>query len=164
LNFSFNQFDIVLCLIILILMIRGTIKGFIAEVLSMAAVILGIGLAVIFSGMLSKVVTSIFGESIWSPVIAFLGIFIIVYLIVKLLEGAIHKGIEKLNLHKLDRVMGFLLGFIEGILVISCIVLIIRIQPFVDADEMITGSIFARIILPVLIPAAAAVITGNEGI
>lgn len=163
-DINFNQFDIVLCLVILILMIRGTIKGFIAEVLSMAAVILGIGAAVIFSGMSSKLITNIFGESIWSPVIAFLGIFIIVYLVVKLLEGAIHKGIEKLNLHKLDRVMGFLLGFIEGILVVSCAVFIIRIQPFVNTDEILDSSLIAGIILPILIPVAAAVITGNEGI
>ena len=59
--------------------------------------------------------------------------------------------------------MGFLLGLIEGILIISCVVFILQIQPFIDTDKMLAGSLFARIILPILIPAAAAVITGNEG-
>lgn len=162
-DFSFNHFDIVLGLIILILMVRGAFKGFITEVLSFAALILGIGAAVIFGGLLSNLITNIFGDSIWSPVIAFLGIFIIVYLIVKLLEGAIQKGIEKLNLQKLDRVMGFLLGLIEGILIVSCIVLIVSLQPFVDVDEMVENSLFARIILPILIPTAVGLLNQSEG-
>ncbi len=162
-EFDFNQFDIVLSVIILILMIRGAFKGFVAEILSMAALILGIGSSVIFSGLLSNLITEIFGESIWSPVIAFLVIFIIVYLVVKLLEGAIHKGIEKLNLFKLDKVMGFLLGLIEGILIVSCLVFILRIQPFFeDAHEMLESSFYAKTILPILIPTAVGLLIENE--
>lgn len=162
-DFSFNHFDIVLSLIILILMVRGAFKGFVAEVLSFAALILGIAAAIIFGGLLSSLITDIFGESIWSPVIAFLGIFIIVYLIVKLLEGVIHKGIEKLNLYKLDKVMGFLLGLIEGILIVSCIVFIVSIQPFVNVGDMVENSLFARIILPILIPTAVGLLNQSEG-
>ena len=162
-EFNFNQFDIVLSIIILILMIRGAFKGFVAEILSMAAIILGIGSSVIFSGLLSNLIVEIFGESIWSPVIAFLAIFIIVYLVVKLLEGAIHKGIEKLNLHRLDKVMGFLLGLIEGILIVSCLVFIVRIQPFFeDAHKMLETSFYANIILPILMPTAVGLLLENE--
>ena len=153
-DFNINQMDLVLLVITLVFMIRGILKGFVAEALSMAAIVLAIAAGVIFSGSVSILVNEYLGETMWSQVIAFLAIFILVYVIVKLLEGGMQAGIEKLNLDKLDKVLGFFLGFIEGVLIIAILIFILHVQPFFNFKAMFKNSFFANLIIP-FIPSAA---------
>jgi len=150
---SFNHLDIVFALILLVAMIRGALRGFVTELLSMSAVILGILAAVFFSAPLSVYVSELLGESMWSQIIAFLVLFIVVYLVVKLVEGLMQRGIDALSLKKLDSVLGFLLGALEGLLFVCVALLILYLQPFVDVQGLLEGSYAARIILPFLMPA-----------
>ena len=150
---SINQLDIVFALIILLASIRGAVRGFVSEVLSMASVILAVAAAVLFSSHLAALISEIFGASIWSQVIAFLALFVVVYLIVKLLEGLLHSGVEKLHLRKLDRVLGFLLGIAEGFLVVFVALFLLHLQPFFDVRSLLQGSLFARFLIPLLVPA-----------
>ena len=152
---AFNHLDIVFAIILLIAMIRGALRGFVTELLSMSAVILGILAAVFFSAHLSTYVSMLLGQSMWSQIIAFLVLFIVVYLLVKLIEGLLHRGIEALSLKKLDSVLGFLLGALEGLLIVCIALLILDLQPFVDAQELLNGSYAARLILPFLMPAGS---------
>jgi membrane protein required for colicin V production len=89
----------------------------------------------------------------WSQIIAFLVLFIVVYLVVKLVEGLLHRGIEALSLKKLDSVLGFLLGALEGLLIVCVVLLLIDLQPFVDVRDLLERSYAARLILPFLMPA-----------
>jgi membrane protein required for colicin V production len=99
--------DIVLIIIIIILTIRCVVRGFVEEFLSMAALIFGIAGAVFLSGPIGSMIEKYFQLSMWSPVIAFLSCFLIIYLIIKILEGFLHSLFDKLNLEKLDRALGF---------------------------------------------------------
>ena len=151
---EFVPVDIVFALIILLAMIRGAIRGFVTEFLSMASIILGVAAAVLFSKPLASAFQGFLGESMWVRVIAFLGLFVAGYLAVKLVEGLLHKGIEKLNLNKLDRVLGLLLGLLEGVLVVSVAIFLFYVQPFFDVSGLLDGSYFVKLILPFLVPAA----------
>ena len=150
--------DIVFAVIILVAAVRCTFKGFIAEIMTMASIILAIGAALLFSGLLSGYLESIMGESVWNGVISFLIIFLVVYLIVKLLEGSLHKLIEKIELEKLDQALGFFLGVIEGILVITVFVLVLDIQPFFDTVALLKESFIASLLLKVLPVGSAAAV------
>jgi membrane protein required for colicin V production len=150
---AFNHLDIIFALILLIAMIRGAMRGFVTELLSMSAVILGILAAVFFSAPLSVYVSMLLGQSMWSQIIAFLVLFIVVYLIVKLVESLLNRGIEALSLKKLDSVLGFLLGALEGLLIVCVALLILDLQPFIDVQDLLDGSYAARLILPFLMPA-----------
>ncbi len=152
---AFNHLDIIFALILLIAMIRGALRGFVTELLSMSAVILGILAAVFFSAPLSIYVSMLLGQSMWSQIIAFLVLFIVVYLLVKLIEGLLHRGIEALSLKKLDSVLGFLLGAFEGLLIVCVALLILDLQPFIDVQELLNGSYAAQLILPFLMPAGS---------
>ncbi|MEW5815723.1 MAG: CvpA family protein [Spirochaetota bacterium] len=152
--------DIFFGAILVIAAIRCAVRGFVTEIMSMAAVILGIGGAVLFSGSGGRIVERYFKLSNWNQIIAFLAIFLIIYLIVKIFEKAISGFIEHLNLGSLDQALGLFLGLIEGFLVITVIILIVEIQPFFDAGTILNQSFFSRIILSVL-PYGAKVLGGN---
>lgn len=150
---QFNYLDVVSALIVLLTGLRGFFRGFVTEFLSMAAFILGIAAAVIFSAPLATILSRQFGGYLWIQVVTFLGIFIFVYILVKLLEGILHTGVEKLSLKNLDRTLGFLLGIIEGVLVISVVLIVLDIQPFLDVSDLLANSFFARLLLPLLVAA-----------
>ena len=83
---SIAPIDVVFGVVILIAAVRCAFRGFVTEIMSVAAIIGGVGGAVIFSSVGAAVLVQYFGPSPWNQVIAFLVIFIAVYFIIKLLE------------------------------------------------------------------------------
>lgn len=116
----------------------------------MAALILGIAGAIIFHKMLAEYIGTVWGFSMWNYIIAFLALFIVIYLIAKLLEGLLHKIFLALHLNKLDKVLGFFLGIAEGIIVIAVILFFLTWQPFFEAQELLERSVISRILSPFL--------------
>jgi membrane protein required for colicin V production len=81
-------------------------------------------------------------------------IFVIVYLLVKLLEGILHRVLDKIHLEKLDRVLGFFLGLAEGGLAVVLLVYLMHVQPIFDLQALLDNSTIARFVLEI-IPATA---------
>lgn len=151
-----NPLDIVLIVIIAAAAIRCAFKGFIAEFMSFAAIILGVVAAVFFSKAGAILIDTYVGFSNWNQIVAFLVIFILVYLLMKLLEGILYRILDKIHLERLDRVLGLFLGLVEGGLAVMLVVYIMRVQPIFDLQPLLDGSVLARFILeiiPVMMPA-----------
>lgn len=142
--------DIVFILVVLILAIRGAIKGFVAEIGSMAALILGFGGAIVFYRPVAALIDRYVGQSMWNPLIAFLVLFLILYLVVKLLERLLQSIVERLALNRLDSVLGFFLGLAEAVLLIGVILFALNWQPFFDPRGLLSDSVFARFLFPLL--------------
>ena len=147
---NFSLIDIIIMLVIVAAAIRGTIKGFVAEAASMAALILGIGGAILFSRKLSLVLEKYLGRTGWNQIITFLLIFLVIYIAIKLLEGIMHAIFEKLNLNKLDSALGFFLGIAEGLLVGGLALFVLNWQPVFETHELLRNSLFYRLLLPFL--------------
>ncbi len=146
--------DIVFIVILLFTTIRAGIRGFVKELMSMAAVILGITAAVVFSGVVAAALVDYVESDAWSQVIAFLGLFLVVYVVVKIFETALNRLVERIHLDSLDHALGFFLGVVEGLVVVFVLLLLLQLQPFVSPDRMIAESVFAHFLLP-LLPFAA---------
>jgi membrane protein required for colicin V production len=142
--------DIIFLIILLIATFRCVIKGFVSEIMSLAALILGIGGAVLFSGAVARFLDNQFGTSVWNQVISFLVIFLVLYIVVKAFEGGIKRLLERLNLGSLDRALGFFLGVAEGFILVSVIIIVLRLQPFFDTNELLEGSIIAGIVINII--------------
>lgn len=138
---------------------RSGIRGFVREFMSMAALILGIGSAVIFSGQVAIFVNEYVDAAAWSQVIAFLGLFLSVYLVVKIFETALNRLVERINLDNLDHALGFFLGVAEGMLLIFVMLLLLQVQPFVSSEAVVRDSVFAEALLP-LLPYASQLLGG----
>ncbi len=138
-------FDIVSLVVILIMAVRAVFRGFIDEFLSMASVILGLAAALIFTDKVSVLVEKYIHNTFWSPVVAFLLLFLAVYIVVKILENALNSIIEKVHLEKLDQSLGFFLGIIEGALIVVLIVFILEVQPLIAVDSLFDNSVAYQI-------------------
>jgi membrane protein required for colicin V production len=142
--------DIVFIIVLLITVVRALVRGFVHEFMSMAAIILGIVTAVLLSGVVAVKIAPYIGNTTWTQVVAFLGLFLAVYIVVKIFESALNRLVERINLDSLDRALGFFLGMAEGLVLIFIIILIMRVQPFVDLTSVIDHSAFARVLLPLM--------------
>ncbi|WP_394701363.1 CvpA family protein [Marispirochaeta aestuarii] len=65
---------------------------------------------ILFSAAGGDFLAGVFGDSPWNRVIAFLAIFLSVYLILKIAEGLLYRLIEAVHLENLDRALGFFWG------------------------------------------------------
>lgn len=153
--------DVVFLIIILIAIIRGVFRGFIREIMAVSSIILGILLAVLFSGVVSLYLIPIMGDTIWNQVIAFLAIFIVVYLLVKLFEAGLNSLVEKIQLENLDKALGFFLGLIEGMLLVFLLLFGLQIQPFFDFQDLLQSSVIYGLIAP-FFPYAVQVLQGGS--
>ncbi len=158
---QFAGIDIVFAIIVVILAFRAAIRGFVKELMGTAALFLGIVIAVLFSGLVAQAIDEFIGPMIWSQIIAFLGLFLVVYLLVKLFEGGLNRMIERVHADKLDHALGFFLGIAEGLVVVFVILLLVQIQPFFEPQTLIEGSLFARLMAPFMPLIADFLATGR---
>lgn len=128
--------------------IKVSIRGFISEFFSKAAVIFGALIAVLFYKVFTPVISKMLGPKSLSALIAFLILFLSAYLVIKLLEVLLGSLFSNQSLRSLDRALGFFLGIIEGILVIAVLLIIIHIQPVINPEQILGKSIFAKILSP----------------
>jgi membrane protein required for colicin V production len=150
--------DIAFIILIALFVIRCYLKGFISELLSMAAIVLGLLASLFFYKSGGEFVRARFmpDTKIVPEVIAFVLLFLIVFLIIKLLEVVFKNIIYEVQLGNADRFLGVIFGLAEGIAVISLVLFLLRIQPLFDPSTLLSDSIFARLLLPL--------ITGKENI
>jgi membrane protein required for colicin V production len=147
---SFSPLDALLALVLLAFVGRGVARGFVAEAFALAAVALGALAAALLGGRLAPWVERLFGPSVWSGAVACLVLFAVVYLVVALAGSGLRSGVESLSLEQLDRALGFLLGVLEGLLVVTGAVVILKVQPLFDSKGLLDGSFCARTLLPLL--------------
>jgi len=138
-------FDIVSLVILVILAVRATFRGFLTEIMAMASVIVGITVAVIFTHPVSVILQKYIGDSFWNTIISFLALFLVTYLIIKIFENSLNVLIEKVQLEKLDQSLGFFLGLIEGFLLVVIIVFVMNAQQIFDIRNLLDNSIAASV-------------------
>ena len=153
---NISVIDIVFILIITLFVIRCYLKGFVSELLSMAAIILGILASLFFYKNGGEFLRQTFWQDmkIVPEIVAFIALFVIVFILVKLLEMILKGIIEGVRLSGADRFLGLIIGLAEGIAVISLVLFVLRVQPLFDPSSILSDSFFARLLLPL--------ITGSE--
>ena len=145
--------DVVFMVIIAISALRCAARGFISELLSMAALIFGLLAALLLFRQGGALVRAWFMPDVRvvPEIIAFIAFFLIIYITAKIIEMTLKSIIEGIRLGGLDHLLGFLFGFVEGIIIVCLLLFLITIQPFFNADSMLEDSFLARILLPIII-------------
>jgi len=155
---NFMPVDFVFAGLILILTVRCAIRGFISEIISMAAVSLGLLASLFFFRKGGEFLRERYMQSYnkLADVAAFILLFLIVFILVKIIGRILKDIIEGVHLGKADRFLGLIFGFIEGLIIVSAAIFIINIQPLFDPQIVLHNSFFAGIILPLIIKANEA--------
>jgi membrane protein required for colicin V production len=165
---SFKVIDYICLVLILLLIIRCTLRGFIAEFMALASLVLGVlgslflyrpcavflrdhglrtfteGIPVFIQDLLPGLVRNI------PEILAFVLIFVIIFFAVKLVGYLLGDIVQRISLGGADRFLGFLFGLAEGIAVVSLLLLGLKMQPVFDAAPLLEGSFFAESLFPLI--------------
>jgi len=146
--------DIIFLALIALLMIRCYLKGIISELLSMAAIVLGVLSAVFFfkngavylkENYFPELAVTI------TEILSFIAIFLVVFIIVKLLEGLLKGIVKGIKLGSADKLLGLIFGFAEGVAVVSLIIFaLLLIKPIYDPSALLSKSFIAELLLPLI--------------
>ena len=115
-----NVIDIILAVALGFGFVKGFFKGFIIEVASLGALLLGLLGAAKFSSLVSNLLNDFFD---WNPVatltVSYLIVFIIIVYAISLLAKALTKIITKASLGLFNKSLGALFGFLKWAIFMS---------------------------------------------
>ena len=150
---GFAVIDIVFLILIAIFALRCALRGIVGELMSMAALVLGILSAIFFFRKTAELIRGKFIPDVKAlpEIVAFIGVFIIVFAAIKILETILKDIIERIQLGGPDRFLGFFLGVAEGLVIVCLLLFLILVQPFVEPDLILEGSLFADKLMPYII-------------
>lgn len=146
----FPAIDIVFLLVVLTFAIIGAINGFLNEVFGKAAPVVSIWVAILFYGQLVSPIEKHLKIHLVSVVLSFLLIFIIAFIVMKILQTTIKNIFGGEIFKDLDRFLGFVFGFLEGLAVVGVVLILMKAQPWFNVDTILDGSFFSRILNPVI--------------
>ena len=159
---NLNPLDIIFLILMVVFVIRGLLRGFVVEFSSVAAIFLSILIAVLFSGLAAQLLDKFLEPSFWNQVIAFLALFMLTYLLVKLFEAGLKNLVSHAKLENLDRALGLFLGLIEGLLVVFILLFVLYVQPLFPVADVIAESFFGELLSPLFPYAAEFIIRGAD--
>jgi membrane protein required for colicin V production len=144
--------DIVFAVLLFLLAFRAALRGFIEEFISKASLALGILGAVLFYKTGGVFIRERFmpGVRVIPELLAFILLFLIVFVVLKLLEYILKDIAARINLGGPDRLLGLIFGVFEGLVLISLILLLLKVQPLFNSAPLLEPSYFARFLLPLL--------------
>lgn len=120
--------DIVILLIVLASAVWGIFKGFVAQIVSILALIFGVWCAFKFSNYCSAEIKNFFSLATAQSTITII-MFVIILLLILILGRFIGKGIEgviKLSmLEWLNRALGFVFAALKAIIILSLIIYVL---------------------------------------
>ncbi len=127
-----NSLDIFLLIFIAYFTIRGVFRGLIKELIIVLALILGYYLAMSLYEPLGKWLVLNFKSlpQTGSQILAFVLIFVVVNVALRILGSVLEKLIKLVFLNPLNRLGGALFGFLKSLFFLSIIVFILRLIPY----------------------------------
>ena len=129
-----NFIDIVLGILLLLAAIRGFNKGLVAEVASLAALILGIWGAIRFSHLTGDQLENLFNlQSKYMGLISFFVTFVLIVIAVHIIGNVVDKLITTLSLGFINRLAGVLFGVLKTALILSVVLIV-----FDEVDEYVS--------------------------
>ncbi|MDR0786048.1 MAG: CvpA family protein [Treponema sp.] len=144
--------DIIFLILILIFAIHAGLKGFVEQISSIVSVILGVLAGFFFykngAAFLKTKLPSLENVEVLPEILSFVVLFFIAFVAVKFIGALLKSIVEGVHLGKLDKVLGFIVGAVEGLAVVAAAIFVIRIQPLFEPTSVLTGSVFVQSLSP----------------
>ncbi len=120
-----NYIDIILGIILVLSAINGFRKGLIAEVASLAALVLGIWGAIKFSYVTSEFLVENFNlQTEYLNIISFVVTFVVIVILVHVVGNVINKLVETVMLGFVNKLAGLVFGILRSALILSIILVV----------------------------------------
>ncbi len=133
-----NLIDIVIIIVLIWFAVSGYRKGLIVSLASLAALVLGIYVAMYFSDITAGLIQDIFAfDSKYLMIIAFVVTFVLVVALVITVGRIVEEFVDLLLLGFLNKLSGALFGILKGALILS---LIIWVMNYFEFGENLIGN------------------------
>jgi membrane protein required for colicin V production len=144
--------DLIFLILLVLMIIRGRVRGFLLEIFSWASLILGILVAVYCYKTVGALIREKYFPNLKAlpDILAFVLLFIGVFLIMKMLQKILSDVVKGVKLGGVDKLLGTVFGFIEGMVLVSLVLFILSIQPLFDVSTLLQESFFSKLILPLI--------------
>ena len=130
-----NYIDIVLVILLVFAAISGFRNGLIAEIVSLAALVLGIWGAIEFSYVTSDfLVENLNLKSDHLGIISFVVTFVVIVILVHIVGNVVNKMAEAMMMGFINKLAGLVFGVLKAMLILS---IVLMVFDFVDEDVKI---------------------------
>lgn len=142
--------DIALAAFFAIIVIRAGLRGFVEELTGAAWLVGGLLFAVSFYRESARYIRANFlGDMPFLPeIIAFIALFFIAFLLIKIAGGMLKDIIERSGLSIADHALGVVFGILKGAVLIAALLFFLTVQPFFDGSRLVRGSVIAGWLMP----------------
>lgn len=135
-----NIIDLIIVFFILIFCIKGYLKGFLHELFSLLILILGLAVSFLFYKTLSSFFVEFIKNRDLSLIVSFLLIFITITILLITVRNAIQNVVDSYNFTEIDYVLGVIIGFVKGFLIIGTILVFLKNRRVFIIERTIDGS------------------------
>ncbi len=142
-----NWLSLVIVVVVALLTWRAFRRGFLRELVGLAALILAVPVAGVFYDDMLPKVEPIIDDSTVSALVSFLAIFIGVIVAGQLLGYLLRRSVDILNLGGADRVAGAAFGLLQGALLCQVLLVVLVNFPTPDIRTHIDDSTIATRLL-----------------
>jgi membrane protein required for colicin V production len=120
-----NYVDVILGILLILSAIGGFSKGFVEELAGLVALILGIWIAIHFSDIVGRFLTSTFNVTFKHlTIVAFIVTFLGVVIVVHIIGSFFSKLVKVVSLGFLNRLAGLAFGAVKGALILSVLLVV----------------------------------------
>jgi membrane protein required for colicin V production len=154
-----NWIDLIIIILLILALVKGFTDGFIKEVASLAALILGIWGAIRFSSFTAAKLYDWFDMSgQYVGIISFMVTFGIIVVIIHFIGILADKLIESVSLGFLNRILGIVFGLFKTVLILSVVFVILNAidakRPFLPKQKIEESMFYNPVadIAPALFP------------
>lgn len=134
--------DLVFIILIAFLAVVGIVKGFSDMLFNWAAPIISFVAAVIYFKGLSVYFSPFIRNAFLARAVSFLIIFVLVFIVIKILQLIVGRLFESPVLSQLNRILGGVLGAAEGFLLVGFVIFVMVNQKWFDCSNIASGSFF----------------------
>ena len=114
-------FDYIYLVLTIIFLIQGALKGFVLSILSAAKWILAYIITIYLFPKIKPYVEGIIDSEYVLDIILGVVIFIVIIFLILLINKALSKAISYSGIGTIDKVFGFLFGFVKAYIIIVCL-------------------------------------------
>jgi len=120
-----NLLDYIIIAVMIYLIIKGIMRGFVREICSLTGVILGICLGNLFQPWVTDLLRPSLPSTEYLPLISFAVIFAVILILFNLIGWIINLSSKKIFLGWLDRTLGAFLAIVKGVIVAYLVIVML---------------------------------------
>ena len=114
-------FDYIYIILTILFIIQGALKGFVLNILSAAKWILAYVVTIYIFPKAKPYVDDIIDNEYVLDIVLGVGIFVVIIFLILLINKALSKAVSYSGIGTIDKVFGFLFGFVKAYIVVVCL-------------------------------------------